>query len=467
VIPNNVEILGWRCFFYCKSLSSITFESSSRLTRIESEAFYGSSLQSILIPSNVEILGSHCFSFCESLSSITFESNSHLTRIESCAFIFSSLQSILIPKSVEILGSCCFSYCKSLSSITFESNSRLIRIESSAFTYSSLESIIIPSTILFVASDAVYPELQISLLDVNSCSEFDRWLYLRISGIDLDFRRIVRVNSGLEPLRNYEMNLSVFEERSMICQSEEVLKEIYCRCEDECLIVVKSISLSEFVERSQLEKELENLINLRHPCIAAPIGFVFPAESEISRELKIIELHGDGNSLSEVISTNPEWWTATVKAKAVVGLVLGLRFLHSLGFLHGSLNSNNIIFDVNHHIEMADFGWLHQSVGENKMGGFSSARWTRQTDVREFALILFEIVFGLPMMGEVSISTDIPELVSWIMKAGLCSEFEKQPSFCNIFQILKQNDFQIMEGVDSAEVLAFANWVESAEDPNK
>jgi hypothetical protein len=103
-IGRNIEMLGSYCFSNCNSLSSITFELNSHLTRIESEAFSGSSLQSILIPSNVEILGSKCFSHCQSLSSITFESNSHLTRIESEAFSHSSLKSILIPRNVEILG---------------------------------------------------------------------------------------------------------------------------------------------------------------------------------------------------------------------------------------------------------------------------------------------------------------------------------------------------------------------------
>jgi hypothetical protein len=186
----NIEILGSNCFSFCKSLSSITFESNSCLTRIESGGFSSSSLQSILIPRNVEIFGSNCFSFCESLSSITFESNSQLTRIESSAFSHSSLQSIVIPRNVqfidgfafigvtlssisiesgneilvvekdilidvvhhklirkfltssaieigrniEIVGSNCFSHCISLSSITFESNSRLIRIELEAFS---------------------------------------------------------------------------------------------------------------------------------------------------------------------------------------------------------------------------------------------------------------------------------------------------------------------------------------------
>jgi hypothetical protein len=55
LIPRNVEILESKCFSNCRSLSSITFESNSRLTRIESEVFCDSSLQSILIPSNRRI----------------------------------------------------------------------------------------------------------------------------------------------------------------------------------------------------------------------------------------------------------------------------------------------------------------------------------------------------------------------------------------------------------------------------
>jgi hypothetical protein len=205
-VGRNIEIFGSKCFSWCTTLSSITFESNSLLTRIESEAFYGSSLQLILIPSNVEILGSSCFSNCKSLLSITFESDSHLTRIESGAFYESSLESIVIPRNVqfmngsaftdvtlssisiesgnefffiesgllidafhhkliqnfsesssieigmnvEILGSHCFSYCKSLSSITFESNSHLTRIESFVFSWSSPQSIVIPRNIQFI-----------------------------------------------------------------------------------------------------------------------------------------------------------------------------------------------------------------------------------------------------------------------------------------------------------------------------
>jgi hypothetical protein len=115
--------MEWSFGCVAKSVCVVSFELESRLARIESSAFSGSPLQSIIIPRTVEILCSECFSSCKCLSSISFESESRLTRIESSAFSFSSLQSIIIQRRVEILCSSCFDFCESLSSISFEGGS--------------------------------------------------------------------------------------------------------------------------------------------------------------------------------------------------------------------------------------------------------------------------------------------------------------------------------------------------------
>jgi hypothetical protein len=161
-IPKGVEILGSGCFSYCKSLSSISIESDSKLKRIESSAFSNSSLKSMVIPRTVEILGSGCFFHCESLSSISIESDSKLKGIESNAFSHSSLKSIVIPRTVEILGSHCFQYCESLSSISIESDSKLKRIESCAFQYTALTSARVPATVESIASDAFPKSCRVS-----------------------------------------------------------------------------------------------------------------------------------------------------------------------------------------------------------------------------------------------------------------------------------------------------------------
>jgi hypothetical protein len=97
-------------------------------------------------------------------------------------------------------------------------------------------------------------------------------------------------------LGDYIVNLSAFEERSMICESDEVANEIYHRIEDEFLVFMKSKPHSKNVPESEIENEIEKLINLRHPCITVPLGCVFGIESGSRRELKIVRLYLEGYS---------------------------------------------------------------------------------------------------------------------------------------------------------------------------
>jgi serine/threonine protein kinase len=221
------------------------------------------------------------------------------------------------------------------------------------------------------------------------------------------------------------------------------------------------------------------LINLRHPCIAGPIGFVFDFdfgfESGSLQELKIVRLWVEGCSLAEVLSVGPVWWTSTVKAKAVAGIVLGLQFAHSHGLLHGNLTASNIVCDSDHCIQIVDFTPIRLEVVENEskgegeegttLGGFSGQRWTPQADISAFASILFEIVVGQPANGETSVPTNIPHFVRKIIETALWSK--RKYSFHEILEILKANNFEIEDGVDSAEVLEFIRWVESAEQSEK
>jgi serine/threonine protein kinase len=175
--------------------------------------------------------------------------------------------------------------------------------------------------------------------------------------------------------------------------------------------------------------------------------------------------------LTDVLSIRPSWWTSTVKAKIIAGIVLGLRFAHSLGLVHGHLSGSNIVLDSDHCIQIVDFQLIRfildegQTAKELQLGSFLRKGWTQRTDIYAFASILFEIVVGRPAKGEASVPTSIPSFVSKIIETGLWSE--RQFSFHDILELLKENDFQIEDGVDSAEVFAFVNRIESAEQPAK
>jgi hypothetical protein len=138
------------------SLPSVTFESNSKLHRIDESAFGWSGLKTIEIPASVEVVCKSCFYECKSLTSVTFESNSKLQRIEESAFAESDLRTIEIPASVEVVCKSCFYECTSLISVTFESNSKLHRIEESAFAVcSDLKSLISHTT--FIQSTEICP----------------------------------------------------------------------------------------------------------------------------------------------------------------------------------------------------------------------------------------------------------------------------------------------------------------------
>ncbi|MDR1031950.1 MAG: leucine-rich repeat domain-containing protein [Holosporales bacterium] len=82
--PSSIETIGIECFRNAlrDALSFIIFEQNSHLKKIGYDAFSGcASLVSICIPFSLETIGEKCFLNCRSLSSVTFESGSRLADI--------------------------------------------------------------------------------------------------------------------------------------------------------------------------------------------------------------------------------------------------------------------------------------------------------------------------------------------------------------------------------------------------
>jgi hypothetical protein len=119
-------------FSECGSLRTISFESNSKLSRIEGSAFSESGLRSIHLPASLEVICESCFSHCKSLESISFAPNSKLSRIEGWAFCASGLLAIHLPAAVLVIYESCFSECKSLGSVIVDGGSKLCESQFSA-----------------------------------------------------------------------------------------------------------------------------------------------------------------------------------------------------------------------------------------------------------------------------------------------------------------------------------------------
>jgi hypothetical protein len=366
----------------------------------------------------------------------------------------SKSSNITIPSSIEISGPFCLAWYRSLLSISFELPSRLARVESRAFADPDVP-VLLPSTLVFLANDAHSDLFQLSLSDPDFCSVFDRWRRVRRSGVAVDFRPILKPRPNHLCFKDSVFDITELEEESVLLEAGRSSSRLYRKRRDGSLIVVKSISLSDSISKSQIENEIADLVSLRHPLIASPIGF---AESTAPRRLKIARLYAAGGSLAEVLSDAPPWWTPTAKAKAIAGIVLGLQFAHSLGLLHGRLKASNVLFDADRRIQIADFSPIRLQTGE--VEPFSGEGWSPAADVCAFTSLLSEIVVGRPGAQPGAVPP-IPACVSAIIEDGRSPSPTTMRSFADILQSLQVDGFAILAGVDSAEVCAFTDSVDT------
>jgi hypothetical protein len=56
--------------------------------------------------------------------------------------------------------------------------------------------------------------------------------------------------------------------------------------------------------RVEIQNEIEKLMNLRHPCVAATFGFIVSLNWT---ELKIVRAYAGMGSLEKVLQTSPPW----------------------------------------------------------------------------------------------------------------------------------------------------------------
>jgi hypothetical protein len=154
--------------------------------------------------------------------------------------------------------------------------------------------------------------------------------------------------------------------------------------------------------------------------------------------------------------------------KAIVGIVLSMRFAHSFGLQHGHLTGDNVVFEEERLIQICDFCEKSLSeIGSNseaiaEVGGFSEEGWRPTADVRAFAELLSRIVIG-DSAEDSGNRLSVPTFVLNMIEEGHSLDSQSRLSFVDIFDTLKNNDFGLLEGVDSKEVWNFVRWIEFTE----
>jgi hypothetical protein len=333
-------------------------------------------------------------------------------------------------------------------------------------------SVSIPPTISFIDCEAFSPDCEVTVSECDSCVEMARWTTTHFhshSHSAVDFRRTLRIGSELPILANCLVDLSQFEAvRALgLWGQGHGSSYLYRRRSDGIQFVVEFIVRLDAGKgkgrESEVEKAVERRLNLRHPCIAAPIGFaVSGCDSGDAIELRTIRPYAEGGSLADILALPPPRWTATAKALAVVGLALGLRFANGVGQSHGRLRPSCVLFDGAGAIQIAGIGAVPSGgcgcgaefvAPEVDNGGVATAK----ADVFSFARIVSRITADDPHRRAV------PRFVADLIEAGLSADPRRRWSFGAIVAGLEANRFEIEEGVDSEAVSAFVRAVEGAE----
>jgi serine/threonine protein kinase len=306
------------------------------------------------------------------------------------------------------------------------------------------------------------------------------------NGFVFDLRRIVNQKAILRVLAHYALDLSTFERKQNPDLSERLGRflGLYHRESDHFEITIKEFPRSGSATDDGLLCLLEMLTHLKHVCIAPLFGIVFPTDSTC---LKIATLCCESVSLKEVLANAPSWWTPTAKSKTIAGIVIGMRFSHSLGCAHGSLKPSNILFDNHQNVQIVDFcsNRLRGSVSdEGEVSGRcecddeeeeeeealqTDESEALQTDVWSFCSMLFEILVGRSVVveasscGAVEIPSFIPMFMRKLMERVWSATESRRPSFSEIYERLKENNFDIVEGNEVTEVLRFVSSLEASE----
>jgi serine/threonine protein kinase len=240
-------------------------------------------------------------------------------------------------------------------------------------------------------------------------------------------------------------------------------------------------------------KETEVLSRLRHPAILGIIGFVMPKDD--APPAIITEWMPNG-SLEDMLK-NPADWAAlsgTQKMKIIVGVCQGMRYIHRSGAIHRDLKPANILLDAQFEPRIADLGsakftdagatlnntlaqgtplYMAPEVLEDNTYGAS-------VDVFSFAMTVWELLSGKTLITE--FDKEIGNAFTWIQKvqrgrrpptdhlAAFWAETldacwalagAGRRNFDELLASFKAADYQLLDGVDSAEV---ADYVQRLDD---
>jgi hypothetical protein len=240
-------------------------------------------------------------------------------------------------------------------------------------------------------------------------------------------------------------------------------------------IAVKAVDVS---RSAQALREVAILSQLTHPCILTLAGVVLPRPGDPTLRIATDLIHP--GSLDHLISDG-HLTTPTEQVKVLVGILMGMRYLHRSGIMHRDLKPANVLVDDHWIAKIADFGTskVHNVDIANTLGTGTPLYQAPEilqgrddygfpADVYSFGCMCFEILTGRRVFLQKSfiavgiaviqgLRPDIPH--EWspffgdLVDRSWAVDSERRPTFDDWFQCLQEESFCVTDHANSHEVI--------------
>jgi serine/threonine protein kinase len=186
-------------------------------------------------------------------------------------------------------------------------------------------------------------------------------------------------------------------------------------------------------------------------------------------------------------SPRPTFLDETGIAIIVVGIVVGMRFIHGRGILHRDLKPANILLDEHGYPQIGDLGssrlgdlglTMTAQVGTPLYMApetYDDCDYTQAVDVYAFGLMLYELIVGQPafpptisrnVLYRKVVTGERPQLPATLddaVRETISRNWAVSPagrdSFEDIFDRLAAIDFKVTPGVDTTRVSEFLSFI--------